>query len=66
MTLVGAAVMLLGLVMLVLADIPRRVLRRLAYQRRGQWRSRVAGSSQAMTKSVRQDVAWGTGWFLGR
>ena len=38
LTLFGAALILLGLVILILADTPRRMLRRLAYVSPGRWR----------------------------
>jgi hypothetical protein len=58
--------MLLGLLMLVLADIPRRALRRLSYASPGRYKGHVARGSQRLTKSIKEDVAWGTGWLLGR
>jgi len=66
MTLVGASTMFLGLLMLVLADLPRRALRRLASHGSDRYEDRATRSSLTMRKSVREDVAWGSGWLLGR
>jgi len=66
MTLVGASTMFLGLLMLVLADLPRRALRRLASHGSHGYKDRATRRSLAMPKSVREDVAWGSGWLLGR
>jgi len=50
MTLVGAAIMLLGLLMLLLADIPRRALRQLADVSPRAWIGRMAGGERLMNK----------------
>jgi hypothetical protein len=63
MTLVGASAMLLGLLMLVLADLPRRALRVLTSHGSDRYEDRARRS---LPKSVREDVAWGSGWLLGR
>jgi len=52
MTLVGATIMILGLLMLVLADIPRRVLRQLVDVSSRASRGRMAGEER-----TRNDVA---------
>ena len=57
MTLVGASTMFLGLLMLVLADLPRRTLRRLASPRV----ARVQGSSDEKVPSNAQVGARGRG-----
>jgi hypothetical protein len=65
-TLLGAALMLFGLLMLKLADIPRRVLRQVVYRGPGRRKARIIEGSQALARSVKQDLARGAGWFLGR
>jgi hypothetical protein len=44
-TMVGVALMVLGILMLALADIPRRAVRRLASLNHGRYRDRGAGST---------------------
>lgn len=64
MTLVGASTMFLGLLMLILADLPRRALRMLASHEFDGYEDRM--TRRSLPKSVREDVAWGSGWLLGR
>jgi hypothetical protein len=66
MTLVGAALMLLGMVMLVLVDVPRRALRQLGYLSLGRWQGRVTGGSRRMAELMSQEAARSARWFLGR
>ena len=64
--LFGTALMLLGLVILIFADIPSRVLRHLAYVSPGRWRSHGTDAVRRIAKAVRREVIRGTDWFLGR
>jgi len=57
MTLVGAVVMLLGLLMLLLADIPRRALRQLADMSPREWMGRVADGARTMNKATARQGA---------
>ncbi len=66
MTLVGAIVILLGLAMLVLVDIPRRLLRQLAHLRLGHWQNRGSVHARAMAESVGRGIIRRIDWLLGR
>ena len=67
MTLVGSAVILLGILMLVLADIPGRTLRQLAYLSPERWKHRAsADNTRIMVMAVGRAVARRIGWLLGR
>jgi len=66
LTLFGTALMLLGLVILILADIPRRMLRHLAYVSPGRWKGHGTDGVRRIAKAVRREVVRGTDWFLGR
>jgi hypothetical protein len=65
-TLAGSACMLLGLLLLVLADVPRRMMGRLGYLGAGPARDRAILRARVTGKAMRRDIAYGTGWFLGR
>jgi hypothetical protein len=65
-SIVGGALMLLGLLMLVLADIPRRVLRRLFAVGAGGGSDYGGGGLRAVARSARHDAARGARWMLGR
>ena len=66
LTLFGIALMLLGLVILILVDIPRRMLRHLAYVSPARWKGHGTDGVRRMAKAVRREVIRGTDWFLGR
>ena len=66
MTLVGAGVVLLGLVLLFLVDMPRRVLRQLADLSPGRRRDRASGGTRAMATAIGREVARRISWLLGR
>ena len=66
LTLFGTALMLLGLVILILADIPRRMLRHLAYVSPGPWKGHGTDGVRRIAKAVCREVIRGTNWFLGR
>jgi len=66
MTLVGFALMLLGLTMFLLADMPRRVLRQLSLLRRGGWGARGDGGMQTVARMASQEARRRTKWVLGR
>jgi len=66
MTLIGAGVALLGLVLLVLVDIPRRVLRQLAYVSPARWKHRASGGARTMANAVGREAAHRITWLLGR
>jgi hypothetical protein len=65
-TLLGAALMLLGLLMLLLADIPRRVLRQLGYLGQGDWRVRAGTGTRTVARTAREEALRRTMWVLGR
>ncbi len=66
LTLFGTALMLLGLVILILADIPRRMLRHLAYVSSGRWKGHGTVGIRWIAKAAHRGVIRGTNWFLGR
>jgi len=65
-TLIGAVLMLLGLALLFLADIPRRALRQLAHASAGRRSAGgTAGPRELADAAGRQAARWAR-WFLGR
>ncbi len=65
-TLIGVALMLLGLVTLVLVDIPRRTLRHLALVRHWARHDYAAGFRAKTTQMGRDTARRITTWLLGR
>ncbi len=66
LTLFGIALMLLGLVILILSDIPRRMLRHLADMSPGRWKGHGTDGRRRIATAARREVVRGTNWFLGR
>ena len=66
MTLVGALLMLFGLLALFLVDVPRRMMRHLAYWRTGARMSPTGQGTRSVARLASEAAVRRTMWMLGR